>query len=53
MSYAKKTNPKYIKTYTFNDISSLSAAKYLMLLDGYGVESIKLLDSGLYELQVS
>lgn len=53
MSYVKKTNPKYIKTYTFKDISSLNMTKHLMLLDGYGVESIKLLDSGLYELQVS
>ena len=53
MSYVKKTNPKYLKTYTFKDIGSLSAAKYLMLLDGYGVESIKQLDSGLFELQVS
>lgn len=53
MSYIKKTNPKYIKTYTFKDIGSLSTAKYLMLLDGHGVEYIKLLDNGLFELQVS
>lgn len=44
---------KHTKVYTFDSLVSLNNTKYLMLLDGYGVESIKLLDSGLYELQVS
>lgn len=41
-----------VKVYTFTDIGSLTAAKYRLLLDGYGVASIKLLDCGTFELQV-
>ncbi len=53
MTYIKKTNPKYIKAHTFKDIRSLNMTKHLILLDGYGVKSIKFLDNGLFELQVS
>lgn len=40
------------ETYTFDSIGSLTAAKHLLLLEGYGVASIKLLDCGAFELQV-
>lgn len=40
------------ETYTFDSIGSLTAVKHLLLLDGYGVASIKLLDCGTFELQV-
>lgn len=43
---------KHTETYTFDSIGSLTAAKHLLLLEGYGVASIKLLDCGMFELQV-
>ena len=46
------TLPDNTERFTFYSIESLTAAKHLLLLEGYVVASINLLDCGTFELQV-